>query len=126
MLPTGTFEFASTARPRAAVPPKLSKRRIVLRIGPEFGIPGNQVNGFGLRRTIPPWKFGLNSLRITVPESKRSMKLRRWTDPTSAGTEKVDGGGKGNPRGWDEVFYGWGVVFDWGRGARARRHGAAA
>src|SRR5258708_14057578 len=114
----GTLAFASTSIPRAAVPPKLSKRRIVLRIGPEFGIPGNQVNGFGLRRTIPPWKFGLNSLRITVPESKRSMKLRRWTYPRAPATAKFDVGEKINPRGRAAAFFGsvvcvrliWGAV----------------
>src|SRR5258708_30660574 len=125
MLPIGTFAFASTSRPRAAVPPKLSKRRIVLRIGPEFGIPGNQVNGFGLRRRIPPWKFGLNSLRITVPGSTRSMKLRRWTYHRSADTEKFDVGEKINPRVWAVDFSGCRFGFDWIRVEMVRLQSSA-
>src|SRR5882672_11826926 len=113
MLPIGNFAFASTSTPRAAVPPKLSKRRIVLRIGPEFGIPGSQVAGFGLRNTTPPWKLGLNSLRITVPESKRSMKLRRWTYHMSAETEKLDEGEKIRPSVWAVDFSGCRFGFDW-------------
>src|SRR5258706_2806350 len=111
--PIGTFAFASTSMPRAAVPPKLSKRRMVLRIGPEFGMPGSQVNGFGLRSTMPRWKLGLNSLRITVPESKRSMKFRRWTYHKSAETEKFDDGEKINPRVCAVDFSGCRFGFDW-------------
>src|SRR5258706_4774144 len=99
--------------PRAAVPPKLSKRRMVLRIGPEFGMPGSQVNGFGLRSTTPPWKLGLNSLRITVPESKRSMKFLRCTYHMSADTERFDDGEKIKPRGWAVDFSGCRFGFDW-------------
>src|SRR5258706_371046 len=99
--------------PRAAVPPKLADGRIVLRIGPEFGMPGSQVKGFGLRSTIPPWKLGLNSLRITVPESKRSMKFRRWTYHKSDETEKFDDGEKINPRVCAVDFSGCRFGFDW-------------
>src|SRR5258706_15620195 len=124
-LPIGIFAFASTSIPRAAVPPKLSKRRIVLRIGPEFGIPGSQVKGFGLRSTIPPWKLGLNSLRITVPESKRSMKFLRWTYHMSAESEKFDEGEKISPRVWAVDFSGCRFGFDWIRVEMVRLQSSA-
>ena len=45
----------------------LSKRRTVLRIGPELGMPGIQVAVFGSRCTVPPGKPpARSSLSITV------------------------------------------------------------
>src|SRR5215203_4867538 len=62
---------------------------MVLWIGPEFAMPGSHVAGFGSRMTAPPVKAGLNSLRITVTESKRSMKLVRWMYQRSTDIDSV-------------------------------------